>query len=200
MEKIIDFLFLSLLTIFSNYLKFHYYRIRFYKNLSIYKTNSMKYLCSYLNVFNISSFLLRKWKRSSIFLILFQFYFYYNFISVILKILYIKYIHIYPSIHPPTRTHPHLPPTRTQLFLCFKFTIAKLLSSLEIFRTYKYKYFSILSSLNILFMENVLEQNIIVHFLKCIFLVFLDKGIHKRILQKCRISRSAIIYKLWHVS
>lgn len=200
MEKIIDFLFLSLLTIFSNYLKFHYYRIRFYKNLSIYKTNSMKYLCSYLNVFNISSFLLRKWKRSSIFLILFQFYFYYNFISVILKILYIKYIHIYPSIHPPTRTHPHLSPTRTQLFLCFKFTIAKLLSSLEIFRTYKYKYFSILSSLNILFMENVLKQNIVVHFLKCIFLVFLDKGIHKRILQKCRISRSAIIYKLWHVS
>lgn len=154
----------------------------------------MKYLCSYLNIFNISSFLLRKWKRSSIFLILFQFYFYYNFISVILKILYIKYIHIYPSIHPPTRTHPHLSPTRTQLFLCFKFTIAKLLSSLEIFRTYKYKYFSILSSLNILFMENVLKQNIVVHFLKCIFLVFLDKGIHKRILQKCRISRSAIIY------
>lgn len=43
-------------------------------------------------------------------------------------------------------------------------------------------------------MENVLKQNIIVCFLKCIFLVFLDKGIHKKILQKCRVSRSAIIY------
>lgn len=65
---------------------------------------------------------------------------------------------------------------------------------MEIFRTYKCKYFSILSSLNVLFMENVLKQNIIVCFLKCIFLVFLDKGIHKKILQKCRVSRSAIIY------
>lgn len=143
----------------------------------------MKYLYNYLNVFNISSFLLKKWKRSSIFLILFQFYFYYNFISVILKILYIKYTHIYPSPH-------------THVYNYF-YVLNSLLQNFS----QVWKYFELinaniflLSSLNILFMENVLKQNIIVCFLKCIFLVFLDKGIHKKILQKCRVSRSAIIY------
>lgn len=53
MEEIIDFSIFKFIHNFCKLLQFHYYRIWFYKKLSIYKTNSMKYLYVFILTFSI---------------------------------------------------------------------------------------------------------------------------------------------------